>query len=212
MDALIDHVIFAKNRDDLVAATRALDRVLLWNYYVVPQWTYGKVRTARWDRFARPEKLPEYGVSAFPTIWWFDPEKAAKVGSASVTLTRRNAIVVTAGSLAAASGWLRTGGSRRRRTSRHVGVRRPEISADFRHFDYVNPAAPKGGTFSQIGPSRQFNQNFLTFNSLNSYILKGDAAQGMELTFATLMARAGGRARRDVWFRGARRARFPPMD
>jgi microcin C transport system substrate-binding protein len=44
--------------------------------------------------------------------------------------------------------------------------------------------------FSQIGPSRQFNQNFLTFNSLNSYILKGDAAQGMELTFASLMASA----------------------
>ena len=63
--------------------------------------------------------------------------------------------------------------------------------ADFRHFDYVDPNAPKGGVFSQVGPSRQFNQNFLTFNSLNSYILKGDAAQGMELTFASLMARAG---------------------
>jgi microcin C transport system substrate-binding protein len=63
--------------------------------------------------------------------------------------------------------------------------------ADFQHFRYVDPAAPKGGIFSQIGPDRQFNQNFLTFNSLNSYILRGDAAQGMELTFATLMARCG---------------------
>jgi microcin C transport system substrate-binding protein len=63
--------------------------------------------------------------------------------------------------------------------------------ADFGHFRYVNPDAPKGGVFSQIGPNRQFNQSFLTFNSLNSYILKGDAAQGMELTFATLMARSG---------------------
>ena len=63
--------------------------------------------------------------------------------------------------------------------------------ADFPHFNYVDPQAPKGGTFSQIGPSRQFNQNFLTFNSLNSYILRGDAAQGMELTFATLMVRSG---------------------
>ena len=62
---------------------------------------------------------------------------------------------------------------------------------DFQHFRYVDPAAPKGGVFSQIGPDRQFNQNFLTFNSLNSYILRGDAAQGMELTFATLMARSG---------------------
>ena len=62
--------------------------------------------------------------------------------------------------------------------------------ADFKHFDYVNPAAPKGGLFSQVGSTRQYNQNFLTFNSLNSYILKGDAAQGMELTFANLMASA----------------------
>jgi microcin C transport system substrate-binding protein len=62
---------------------------------------------------------------------------------------------------------------------------------DFSHFKYVNPNAPKGGVFSQIGPNRQFNQSFQTFNSLNSYILKGDAAQGMQLTFATLMARSG---------------------
>jgi microcin C transport system substrate-binding protein len=63
--------------------------------------------------------------------------------------------------------------------------------ADFPCFKYVDPKAPKGGTFSQIGPNRQYNQNFLTFNSLNSYILRGDAAQGMELTFATLMVRSG---------------------
>ncbi len=63
--------------------------------------------------------------------------------------------------------------------------------ADFPHFRYVDPRAPKGGKFSQIGPDRIYNQNFLTFNSLNSFIFKGDAAQGLELTFATLMARAG---------------------
>jgi microcin C transport system substrate-binding protein len=62
---------------------------------------------------------------------------------------------------------------------------------DFPHFSYVDPNAPKGGKFSQIGPDREFNQNFLTFNSLNSYILKGDAAQGMELTFATLLVHSG---------------------
>jgi microcin C transport system substrate-binding protein len=65
---------------------------------------------------------------------------------------------------------------------------------DFPHFNYVNPDAPKGGTFSQIGPDQVYNQNFLTFNSLNTFILKGDAAQGMELTFASLMARAGDEA------------------
>jgi microcin C transport system substrate-binding protein len=59
---------------------------------------------------------------------------------------------------------------------------------DFKHFDYVEPNAPKGGVFSHLGSTRAYNQNFLTFNSLNSYILKGDGAQGMQLTFATLMA------------------------
>jgi microcin C transport system substrate-binding protein len=59
---------------------------------------------------------------------------------------------------------------------------------DFKHFDYVDENAPKGGAFSQLGPTRQFNQNFLTFNSLNVLILKGDGALGMEQTFATLMA------------------------
>ena len=65
-----------------------------------------------------------------------------------------------------------------------------KYAPNFKHFDYVNPNAPKGGVFSHIGATRAFNQNFLTFNSLNSYILKGDGAQGMELTFASLMARA----------------------
>ena len=80
VDALIDRVIYAKDREELVAATHALDRVLLWNHYVVPQWTYGKIRTARWDRFGRPDPLPRYGLSGFPTVWWWDKEKAAKVG------------------------------------------------------------------------------------------------------------------------------------
>jgi microcin C transport system substrate-binding protein len=76
VDALIDQVVFAKDREGLVAATRALDRVLLWNHYVVPQWTYGKIRTARWDRFGKPPRMPTYGLSAFPTIWWWDARRA----------------------------------------------------------------------------------------------------------------------------------------
>jgi microcin C transport system substrate-binding protein len=83
VDTLIDKVIFAKNRDELVAATKALDRVLLWNHYVVPQWTYGKQRTARWDRFGHPKEMPRYGAAAFPMVWWWDAEKAAKVGNRS---------------------------------------------------------------------------------------------------------------------------------
>src|SRR5262245_20735863 len=80
VDALIDRGIFAKDRAELIAATRALDRVLLWNHYVVPQYSTDKSRTARWDRFGRPDPLPKYGSSAFPTEGWRDAEKAAKIG------------------------------------------------------------------------------------------------------------------------------------
>jgi microcin C transport system substrate-binding protein len=82
VDALIDRVIFAGDREELVAATKALDRVLLAHNYVVPQWTYNKERTARWDRFARPAEMPRYGASAFPTVWWYDEALAAKTGAA----------------------------------------------------------------------------------------------------------------------------------
>jgi microcin C transport system substrate-binding protein len=80
VDAMIDQVIYAKNRPDLEAAVRALDRILLWNFYVVPQWSYSYSRVARWDRFSHPDPLPRFGVSAFPTVWWWDAEKAAKTG------------------------------------------------------------------------------------------------------------------------------------
>jgi microcin C transport system substrate-binding protein len=83
VDAMINAIIFAKSRDDLVAATKALDRVLLWHHYVVPQWTYPYVRSARWDRFSHSDPLPKYGASAFPTVWWWDADKAAKTGSRS---------------------------------------------------------------------------------------------------------------------------------
>jgi microcin C transport system substrate-binding protein len=62
--------------------------------------------------------------------------------------------------------------------------------ADFHHFDYVNPEAPKGGVFSLIPWVRAYNQSYFTFNSFNAYILKGEGAQGMEMTFAALMGRA----------------------
>ena len=62
--------------------------------------------------------------------------------------------------------------------------------ADFQRFDYINPDAPKGGVFSTIPSARAYNQSFFTFNSFNAFILKGEGAQGMDLTFASLMARA----------------------
>jgi len=76
IDALIERLIFATDRADLITASRALDRVLQWNYYVIPQWNLPAHRLAYWDKFGRPEKLPllTYG---FPSIWWIDAEKAA---------------------------------------------------------------------------------------------------------------------------------------
>jgi microcin C transport system substrate-binding protein len=82
VDALIEKVIFAKDRETLVATSRALDRVLLWNFYVVPQFTYGFSRYARWDRFSHAE-LPKYARSGLPSLWWYDAEKASRIGKRS---------------------------------------------------------------------------------------------------------------------------------
>ena len=61
---------------------------------------------------------------------------------------------------------------------------------DFAHFEYVTPHAPKGGGLSLVGSTTAYNASFLTFDSLNGYILKGNAAQGLRLVFDTLMTRA----------------------
>jgi microcin C transport system substrate-binding protein len=83
IDALIDRIIFAKDYAELAASCKAMDRVLLWNAYVVPQFAYGFQRYARWDRFSHPEPLPKYGIAAFPNLWWWDAEKAARTGKRS---------------------------------------------------------------------------------------------------------------------------------
>jgi len=104
-------------------------------------------------------------------------------------VTRRDTLALGAGALAAtiACPALANEGPERHGMSAFGDLKYP---AGFKHFDYVNPNAPKGGTFSQVAATRVFNQNVLTFNSLNIFILKGDGAPGMELTFASLMARA----------------------
>jgi microcin C transport system substrate-binding protein len=80
IDALIDKVIFADDRATLEAATKALDRTLMAHHFLVPSYALRNSRIARWDRFSHPETLPEYS-SGFPTIWWWDEEKAARTGS-----------------------------------------------------------------------------------------------------------------------------------
>ena len=74
VDALVDRVIFAKNRDDLVAATHALDRVLLWNFYVVPQFTRPDVWLAYWNKFGIADKQPTY-IGPDIESWWIDTDK-----------------------------------------------------------------------------------------------------------------------------------------
>lgn len=79
IDALIDQLVVAHDRDTQTAITQAIDRVLLHNYYMVPSYSLRNSRIARWDRFSHPENLPEFS-SGFPGIWWWDAAKAAKTG------------------------------------------------------------------------------------------------------------------------------------
>ncbi|MBX3569890.1 MAG: ABC transporter substrate-binding protein [Rhizobiaceae bacterium] len=74
VDALVERVIFATDREDLLAATHALDRVLLWGFYVVPQWHNPELWIAHWNKFGVPEKQPAY-VGVDTDSWWVDAEK-----------------------------------------------------------------------------------------------------------------------------------------
>ncbi|MBS0249008.1 MAG: ABC transporter substrate-binding protein [Proteobacteria bacterium] len=108
-------------------------------------------------------------------------------------ITRRNALLLSAGALAAVK--LPTAAKAQAialDTDRHGMSAFGDLALppDFKHLPYVNPDAPKGGAYSECISSRTYNGSFLTFNSLNTYILKGDGAFGMDYTFATLMARA----------------------
>jgi microcin C transport system substrate-binding protein len=78
IDEIINRIIFAKERPQLVAATKALDRVLLSKDFMVPQINYPFTRIAYWTRFGHPDPLPKYAVG-FPNIWWFDDAKAAAI-------------------------------------------------------------------------------------------------------------------------------------
>ena len=105
-------------------------------------------------------------------------------------LSRRHMLGLTAGALSAP--WLRVARASEGSTEAHGMSSFGDLKypADFRQFDYVNVSAPKGGTFSLIPSVRAYNQSYQTFNSLNAYILKGEGAQGMDMTFVPLMVRA----------------------
>ena len=82
IDALIEEVVKADTLEQLQVTTRALDRVLLWNYYVIPQFYVDKHRVAYWNRFGQPETAPKYisyGGAGFPTGWWLDESLDSKL-------------------------------------------------------------------------------------------------------------------------------------
>lgn len=85
VDKLVELVITAPNRESLVARTRALDRVLLWNHYVIPQWHFTAFRVLYWDKFGMPETRPKYALGF--DAWWIDAarETALKDGKTAPT-------------------------------------------------------------------------------------------------------------------------------
>lgn len=78
VDALVDKIVSAPDRETLVASVRALDRVLLWGYYVVPHFHIQSFRTVYWNKFNRPETPPKYGLGL--QTWWYDAGKSAAHG------------------------------------------------------------------------------------------------------------------------------------
>jgi len=77
IDSLIEKVISAKDREDLIVTTQALDRVLLWNHYVIPQWHISAYRTLYWDIFDKPSVRPKYSLGT--NTWWVDADKASTI-------------------------------------------------------------------------------------------------------------------------------------
>jgi microcin C transport system substrate-binding protein len=78
IDKLVNHIIFAKDREELVAATHALDRVLQWEDFVVPQWYSPDVRIAYWARYGQPKTLPGL-TPGFLQVWWYDQKLAEQL-------------------------------------------------------------------------------------------------------------------------------------
>ena len=79
IDLLIENLINAKDREDLITITKALDRVLLWNYYVIPQWHISSYRVLYWDIFDQPKQKPKYSLG-FDT-WWVNQNKFTNISS-----------------------------------------------------------------------------------------------------------------------------------
>ena len=199
VDALVDRVIFATDRDDLLAATHALDRVLLWNYYVVPQWHLPKVWMAYWNKFGYPGKAAELyrrrhripGGSTRPRKRRCQPNTRARIERARAfhaATSWRSARAAAAAPLLPGPAFAAVPADQPLHGLSAFGDLK--YGPDFTHFDYVNPDAPKGGLFNFQPPNWVFNQNTQTFNTLNFLVPSGDAPPRMEMCFDSLMVRA----------------------
>ncbi len=212
IDTLIERVIFTKDRAELVAATQALDRVLLWNFYVVPQWTYPYVRTARWDRFAHPDIMPKYGRSGFPSVWWWDADKGRQ--SAATVVDRWLSVAAVlwrlfAGAAAAGVGSrVIPAAAQNSRSARHVGLRRSQLPAGFSAFQLrQSECAERRGVFADwteppvqpVVPDLQFAQQLYS----QGRCCAGDGAYVRDAD-----GPLGRRARRDVRTGRAQRSHF----
>jgi microcin C transport system substrate-binding protein len=87
VDQLIEKVVVANNARDFYAATRALDRVLLWNFYVIPTMAQPGFRLVYWNKFGQPEDAPRLRREAWLDTWWWDPDKAVHVAEGVAELT-----------------------------------------------------------------------------------------------------------------------------
>ena len=81
VDAMVDKVLEAGTREELVTATHALDRVLRSGHYWIPHWYKASHTLAYWNKFSRPSVKPKY-ARGVPETWWYDAEKAAKLAAA----------------------------------------------------------------------------------------------------------------------------------
>ena len=77
VDAMVEKVITATNKEEMITATHALDRILLWNFYVLPQWHSRTHRVLYWNHLSRPEKTPPYDLGVIDTWWYHNPKPPA---------------------------------------------------------------------------------------------------------------------------------------
>ena len=78
VDKIIEDLVSSENRKELINHTRVLDRILLFNYYLIPQFHIGHYRVAYWNKFSRPSVSPKYDLGF--DFWWYDKEKSSQIG------------------------------------------------------------------------------------------------------------------------------------